>query len=340
MRETSVLRILALTAAALLVPLAGAQNLEIYFIDVEGGAATLIVTPAGETLLADSGWPREDDRDAKRIYDVVAGEVGADRLDYLLTTHYHVDHFGGVEALSKLLPIGRYLDHGDSIERSTPLYEAYLRVAGDNRTTLDAGDKLPLEGVDALVVASHLKRIGEPANGGGPNEALCADARTQGPERDPENDASIGFLLSFGDFQFLDLGDLTWNYEHALACPQNLVGKIDLYQTTHHATDRSGPPQHVRALAPTVAVMNNGSRKGGALRFFEVLRSAPGLEDIWQVHRSDHAGDLNSSDDLIANLQSSRECETGRWIRVTVDRGGKFTVLNSRNGFSKSYQAK
>ena len=336
------LRVCVLSMLLLITPLVvvAADNLEIYFIDVEGGAATLLVTPAGETLLADSGWPRNNDRDAHRIHDVITRVVGSEKLDYLLTTHYHTDHFGAVEALSKMLPIGRYLDHGDSIERHTPLYETYLNVTDGNRQTLDVGDKLPLEGIDSLVVASHLKRIPEAVNGGGPNEVLCDNAQNQGPERDPENDASVGFLLNFGDFQFLDLGDLTWNYEHALACPRNLLGKIDLYQTTHHGTDRSGPPQHIRAIEPTVAVMNNGSRKGGAARFFEVLRSVPGIADIWQVHRSESAGELNSEADLIANFQSSRECETAHWIKATIEPDGKFTVLNSRNGFSKSYQSK
>lgn len=315
-------------------------NLEIYFIDVEGGAATLLVTPAGESLLADSGWPREDDRDAKRIHDVITRVAGRERLDYLLTTHYHVDHFGAVEALTKLVPVGRYLDHGDSIERHTPLYETYLKVTVGNRETLDIGEALPLTGIDSVVVASHLRRIPKPVNGGGPNEMLCRDAETQGPERDPENDASVGFLLTFGEFQFLELGDMTWNYEHALACPENLIGKVDLYQVTHHGTGRSGPPQHVWAIQPTVAIMNNGSRKGGSASFFEILRKSPGIEDIWQVHHSETARELNSEEKLIANLEPSRECQGAHWIKVTVAPGGKYTMLNSRNGFAKSYQAK
>jgi len=335
--------ILCLLLFGALVPGAAQKNLQIYYIDVEGGAATLIVTPAGESLLADSGWRREDNRDAKRIHEVAARQAGLKHLDYLLTTHYHGDHLGGLKAIAELLPVRRFLNHGERVEtRSGPdadNWNAYLALAAGKRMTLKPGERIPLRGVEAQVVASHGEKIVRPINGGGSNEARCKDARLKDPDSG-ENGRSLGFLLSFGKFQFLDLGDLTWNKEHDLACPQNLLGAVDLYQVTHHGSDTSGAPQHVWALQPQVAIMNNGPLKGGTPAFFEVLRKSTGIEDIWQVHQALGSGkDHNSGEAMIANLTPEAECK-GHWLRVTVEPGGRYTVSNGRNGFSKTYAAR
>ena len=323
---------------------AAPKNLEIYYIDVEGGAATLIVTPQGESLLADTGWRRDDDRDAKRIYEVAARHAGLKKIDYLLTTHFHMDHVGGLGALAKLLPIGKFLDHGDRVEtrpgadaENWALYQSL--ATPDKRMILKPGDRIPLKGLNVQVVASHGEPLASPINGGGPNEALCKNAELKKP--DPtENARSLGFLLTLGKFQFLDLGDLTWNKEHEIACPQNLLGTIDLYQVTHHGMDMSGAPQHIRALRPQVAIMNNGPRKGGTPGFFEVLQNSPGIEDIWQVHLSLAADKAhNTAEQMIANLEPEAECK-GRWLKVEVEPNGKYTVSNSRNGFKKSYTAR
>ena len=323
---------------------AAPKNLDIYYIDVEGGAATLIVSPAGESLLADSGWNRPDNRDAKRIHEVATRQAGLQKIDYFLITHFHRDHIGGLAALAKMIPISKYLDHGDRVETSggadAENWAAYQALAGPGkRMSLKAGDRLPLKGVEAVAVASNGSLIGHPINGGGPNEALCKGPKLK--ENDPtENARSLGFLLTFGKFQFLDLGDLTWNKESEMACPQNLVGKVDLYQVTHHGMDMSGAPQHIWAIQPQVALMNNGPRKGGAAGFFEVLKKSPGIEDIWQVHLSlatDKAH--NTADQMIANLEAEEQCK-GNWLKVSVEPGGKYAITNGRNGFSKSYMAK
>jgi competence protein ComEC len=321
------------------VALQGADGkLNIFHIDVEGGAATLIVTPEGDSLLVDTGNPRPDDRDAKRIYDVATQQAGLKKIDYVWITHFHGDHVGGLQSLVKMIPIGAYYDHGDSVEQN-PGWTAYQKIVEGKRTSVKPGEKLPLKGVTLQVVAGHGSRIARPINGGGGNAALCKEAKMKQP--DPTDNAqSAGFLLTFGKFQFLDLGDLTWNKEHDLACPQNLLGKVDVYQVTHHGLDQSSAPQLVWAVQPQVAIMNNGPRKGGATEVFQNLKKSPDIQDVWQLHLSEVAEKgLNSEDSLIANPTPTAECK-GHWIKVSVEKNGKYTVTNSRNNFSKTYTAR
>jgi competence protein ComEC len=319
------------------------KNLEIYWIDAEGGAATLIVAPSGESLLVDTANRTPDDRDAKRIF-AATQEAGLKKIDYLLTTHFHADHIGSMPALAKLIPIGMYLDHGESVEINRPnvaaAYKAYVEQAGANRKILKPGDRIPLKGVDIEVIMSAGQAIAKPLKGAGAKNAACADFKEHGPEPDPDNDQSVGFLLKFGKFDFIDMGDLTWNYEQKLVCPNNLIGKVDLYQTTHHGLERSNSPQFVWAIQPTVAVMNNGPRKGGPASVFEILKKSPGLEDIWQGHLAlGTPKEVNTDEKMIANLGPSQGCE-GKLLKVSVAPDGKYTMTNERNGFSKTYQAK
>lgn len=317
-----------------------AQKLDIYWIDAEGGAATLIVAPGGESLLVDTANRTPDDRDAKRIF-ATAQKAGLKKIDIVLTTHFHGDHMGALDVLSKLIPIGRYMDHGPSVELSRPnvaaAYQAYEELSAGKRTILKAGDKIPLQGVDITVVMSAGQAITKPMKSAGAANATCAEFKEHAPEQDPDNDQSVGFVLQYGKFRFLDMGDLTWNYEQKLVCPANLIGKIDLYQTTHHGLDRSNSPQFVRAIQPTVAVMNNGPRKGGPVSVFELLRSIPGLQDIWQGHLAlAIPKDVNSDEKLIANLSPTVECK-GELLQATVDASGNFTMKNQRTGYTKTY---
>jgi len=334
---------LSLLVAGLLPAQTG--NLQIIWTDVEGGAATLIVTPAGESLLVDTGFP-QDDRDAKRIF-AAAQAAGLKKIDILWITHFHLDHVGGAAALSKLIPIGRFYDHGDSVEGDTPqggkLYDDYKAVAQGKRTVVKAGDTIPLKGVEMTVVSAAGKVIQNPAFSGselgvGATNNLCKDAQ-QKPEDKTENGQSAGFLLTYGKFKFLDLGDLTWDREMMLACPANKLGTVTLFQASHHgfSSGQSGAPALVWALKPQVVVVNDGARKGFDAGAYDILAKIPGLEDIWQLHRavgSDAAH--NTSEQLTANLEEG-PADQGRGIKVSVDRDGKFTVTNTRNAFSKSY---
>ncbi|HYP06901.1 MAG TPA: MBL fold metallo-hydrolase [Bryobacteraceae bacterium] len=336
----------SLFALALLAGSLGAAspNLDIYWIDAEGGASTLIVAPSGQSLLIDTANRTPDDRDAKRIF-AVAQQAGLKKIDFLLTTHYHGDHVGAMEALAKLIPIEQYLDHGESIELERPrgieLYKRYSAQVEGKRRILKPGDTIPLKGTNITVVAASGKTIAKALKGGGKTDASVCDAiQAKPPETDIENNESVGFVLTFNKFKFLALGDLPWNYEKALVCPQNLIGTVDLYQTTHHGLDRSGLPQLVWAVKPKVAVMNNGPRKGGPAATFEALRKSPGLEDIWQGHLAlNTPKEVNTDEKMIANLEPTAECK-GHLLKASVAPDGKYTLTNARTGFSKTYASK
>jgi competence protein ComEC len=325
--------------------LAGAtKSLQIYFVDVEGGAATLIETPSGESLLIDTGNPLPDDRDAKRIYEA-AQQAGLKKIDYLLTTHFDGDHSGGVAALAKLIPIVKFYDHGDTIEQEKPRdierWKAYLSVAAGKRTSVKPGDRIPLKGIRVDVVSSNGAVLEKPINGGGPNP-LCSGAAQKEPDK-TENSRCAGILLTYGKWKFLDVGDLTWDKEMLLACPVNKVGAVTMYQATHHGFfgDRSGAPAHVFAIRPQVVVVNNGPHKGlGRADLYERMTGIPGIEGIWQGHLSlDNDKQHNTAEEMIANLEPTAECK-GHWLKVTVEPDGKYTVTNSRNNFAKTYSAK
>ena len=336
MRKLFFLGVIAAAALA-----AQSRNLDIYWIDTEGGAATLIVTPSGQSLLADTGNPGPADRDPKRIFEV-AKLAGLSKIDLLVTTHYHSDHVGGAPALAKLIPIGKFYDHGESVEASDPngarLFNAYKATAGENRTVLKPGDKIPLEGVQVTVLTSNGEVIAKPLPGSGPNP-VCKDAQTKPPDT-TENQRSAGFLLTYGRFKFLDLGDLTWDKEMELACPVNKIGTVTLFQATHHGfhLDYSGAPALVWALKPQVVIVNNGARKGLGMNAYETIAKIPGLEASWQLHRSVANDDAhNVREQTIANVDPASD---GHWIKASVSKDGKFTITNSRNDYSKTYTAR
>jgi competence protein ComEC len=357
----------ALAFAGMLAPAAlnqtraqdSAQNLRIYWIDVEGGAATLVVSPSGESLLLDTGFP-DGDRDAKRIHQA-AQNAGLKQIDHLVISHWHRDHEGGLAALAKMIPIRRFYDHGDGVEASDKgRLDDYKAVAGGNRTIVKPGDKIPLKGADVLAVSSEFTLIGQPVNGGGPNP-LCDGAAQMAPGA-PENQRMVGVLVTFGAFMFLDLADLDWQKEMELACPVNRVGRVSLYQTDRHgSSDGAGAPAFLGAISPQVIVVNNGPRKGlgqsdDRVKPLEIpgkpyapyekngyLRMAklPGLEGIWQGHLSllDKDPAHNTAADMIANVEETAECQ-GHAISASVAPDGRFTLTNGRNGFSRSYVAK
>jgi len=320
----------------------GSRNLRIYWIDAEGGAATLIVAPGGESLLVDTANQTPDDRDANRIL-ATARRAGLTRIDMLLTTHFHSDHIGAMSALAKMIPIGQYLDHGESVEIARPAvataYKAYVDQSAGKRRILKPGDRIALGGVDVETIMSAGQPIAKALKGaGGKND--CADFVAHAPEQDPDNDQSVGILVTFGKFHFIDMGDLTWNYEQKLVCPNNLIGTVDVYQTTHHGLDRSNSPQFIRAIQPKVVVMNNGPRKGGQASVFETLRKLSSLEDIWQGHLAHNTPTTENTDErMIANMGPTAEC-TGNLLELSVTPDGTYTMTNLRNGYSKSYRTR
>jgi len=337
--------------ALLLVPAgparAQARNLDIYWIDVEGGAATLLVSPSGESLLFDSGW-QVGDRDAKRIA-AAAQQAGLKKIDYFILSHFHADHAGGIVALSKLIPIGRCFDRGDFIEPANQQWrDAYLSVCGGTRTILHPGDTIPFKGIRVDVVASNGKLLAKPLAGSGPNP-LCAAAENKPPDV-PENQLMVGALFTYGRFRFLDLADLDWEKEMELTCPTNRLGQVTIWQAGRHgALDGAGAPGFLYAVKPQVVVVNNGPRKGlggpspgqqkAAAVHYDRIAKTPGIEGIWQVHRSLLDPEHNTAADMIANLEDTADCQ-GYAIKASVARDGQFTVTNTRNGFIRSYRAR
>jgi competence protein ComEC len=331
-------------AAATLAAQPRSQNLDIYWIDTEGGAATLVVTPSGQTLLVDTGNPGPDDRDPKRIFEA-AKSIGLQKIDMLLITHYHGDHVGGAPALSRMIQIEKFYDHGDSIEagnspQTAKLWADYKSISEGKRVIVKPGDKIPLKGIDVTIVSANGEVIAKPINGGGPNE-FCKDAKQKDTDK-TENGRSAGFLLTYGKFKFLDVGDLTWDREMMLACPTNKIGTVTLFQATHHGfvNGFSGPPALVWAIKPQVVVVNNGPRKGLERDAWDTITKISGLEDTWQIHRAlKNDATHNTADAQTANLEETADCK-GQWIKASVSKDGKFTITNGRNNFSKSYTAR
>jgi beta-lactamase superfamily II metal-dependent hydrolase len=339
MRRVVTVLLAALAAGGAFRP--SARVLDIYWIDVEGGASTLIVTAAGQALLMDTGYAGFDDRDPARIEHVLTHEAGLDRLDYVLTSHFHGDHAGGLAALAGRVPIGAFVDHGDSIDTGRPggtLFQEYLVTAGARRRSVRPGDRLPLAGVEITIVASDGRVLTTPLGRSVANPS-CATFTKQ-PDDTGENGRSLGYHLRAGAFDFLDLGDLSWNFQHALVCPDNRLGPIDLLQAPHHAVRDDVLPQLLAAARPTVVVMNNGPTKGAGPVAVAAVLASPGLEDAWSLHRSlGNDAAHNAPEAHTANLGTSDGCPA-HWIRARVDDTGTFTVTNSRNGLSKSYRVR
>jgi competence protein ComEC len=341
------IRAIVLAVALCLAPsVASAQALRLFFIDVEGGQATLVVTPSGQSLLVDTGWPTANLRDADRITAAMK-KAGVSTLDYLVITHYHDDHVGGMEQLASRVKFRTVITHGPSTETSTgaaammATFRAALAATGAKEIVVKPGDTIPLKGVDVRVLASNRQLIA--ATPKAPANTLCEGVVPRRADTS-DNSASVGMLFTFGNFRFLDLGDLTQDLEHQMACPVNRIGEVDLFLTTHHGSGQSNAPVLVHALKPRVAIMNNGARKGGDLPVLQTYKSAPGLEDLWMLHYSVAAGaEGNVEEPRIANLGDVADPavkDTGFGINVTVQPNGSFTVVNERNNLTKTYPAR
>jgi len=337
LRYALLLLTLALSGSALPIP--HSRPFQIFFIDVEGGQATLIVSPSGQSLLIDTGWRGFDGRDAERIVQA-AKAAKIKELDYVLITHYHRDHVGGVPQLANRMKIGTFVDHGPNMEDAKVVKEDYsdyvktLNKAAQHMV-VKPGDTIPIKGITVQVITAAGEVISSPLAGGGQPNPFCAASAKK--EDDPtENARSLGVLITYGSFRLIDLGDLTWNKELALMCPSNPIGTVDVYLTSHHGLNQSGSPALVQALHPRVAIMNNGAKKGGSPDAWQIVKDSPGLEDLWQLHYAMAGGkEHNVPDTFIANVDEF--CE-GKYLELTAQSNGSFTVVNSRNKFSKAYK--
>jgi beta-lactamase superfamily II metal-dependent hydrolase len=358
-----------LAAALIAAGPAAAQTrttLDIYVVDVEGGNATLFVPPSGETVLIDTGNTGAEPavRDAERIV-AAAKDAGITQIDHLITTHWHGDHFGGMAEVNKRIPIKHYIDHGGTIQPQPASTEFLEKVYPDlikaaKHTVAKPGDTLAVKGLDWRIVASGGQVQKTPVPGAGAPNPACAGFKPQAVDTS-ENAQSVGSVIAFGKFRVVHLGDLTWNKEFELMCPNNALGTADLFVVSHHGQAISNSEVLVHAIHPRVAVMNNGTRKGGQPDAMKILFSSPGLEDLWQIHFSLLGGQEYTVPGMfIANLPDQpatsmpvTPMETpaagpntppppahngaAYWIKISAKEDGSFTVTNARNKFSKTY---
>src|SRR5215468_4519796 len=364
-----VLRLFVLLACGAIAPALRAQSgkpLTIYVVDVEGGNATLFVAPSGQSLLIDTGngGPAAE-RDGGRIL-AAAQDAGLTQIDHLITTHWHGDHFGSMETLAGRIPIKHFVDHGALVEAVTPgnafVREGYPALyAKATHTVAKPGDKISIAGLDWRIVAAAGQHITSALPGAGKPNPTCADYKAGMPDPS-ENAQSVGSIVTFGKFRVAHLGDLTWNKEYELMCPNNPIGTVDLFIVSHHGQAISNSPQLVHALHPRVMVMNNGTRKGGQPDAMRVLHTSPGLEDLWQIHFSLLSGQEYTVPGMfIANIVDDQPAAmpvapitapapgpgappppahngAAYWIKISASEDGTFSVTNARNGFSKTYK--
>jgi len=355
----------ALGAALAAAQTRTARTLDIYVVDVEGGNATLFVSPSGGSMLMDAGNGGAGAvRDASRIVEA-AKAAGLTQIDHMVVTHWHGDHYGGLAELAARMPIRHFVDHGPPTQPPAENVRQFLQTmypklhAGATHTVARPGDTIPIAGVGVRVVTSNGDVIGTPLPGAGGPNPLCGTPPTV--KFIPDDHESVGVHVTFGRFSAVHLGDLTSDKEYELVCPTNRIGTIDALLGLHHGQDTSNSEPFVHAVRPRVAVMNNGTRKGGWPVVMKTLFSSPGFEDLWQMHFSLLSGQeytvpgvfiANGIDNQPSALPVAPQplpspgpntppppAHNGPayWIKLSAQENGAFTVTNARNGFSKVY---
>jgi beta-lactamase superfamily II metal-dependent hydrolase len=314
------------------------NTLDVYFIDVEGGHATLYVSPSRESMLVDAGYPGFEGRDAGRIAAAVK-DAALTRIDYLVVTHYHSDHVGGVPQLAQRVPIRTFVDHGPTSERGNQaaFYETYVQTRNKGvHLPVRAGDRIPVNGINVQVLASAGGLLSVPLEGGGGPNPLCADFK---PMRDETSDDahSVGTLVTHGRFRLINLGDLSWNQEYGLVCPTNRVGTVDVLLASQHGDDEAGSATFVHAIRPRVAVTSNGPKKAVVQPIIRTLRASPGIEGVWQLHQSFLGTQENVDEPFIANIG---EADAGHWLKLSARADGSFTMTNGRTGVTRTYSTR
>ena len=369
MRQSIAFLFVACLAALPIAQTRSAKTFDLYLIDVEGGGATLFVAPSGESVLIDTGnGGAAASRDAGRIMDAVK-DAGLTAIDHLITTHWHGDHYGGMAEFASRIPIRHFYDHGPNMQPAQPV-DAFLQqtypgiYAKGTHTVVKPGDKIAVTGLDWRIVTAAGEVLKTPLAGAGKPNPHCVAATPNPDEGGVENSMSVGSVIAFGKFRMVHLGDLTQKIEVKLMCPNNQIGVADLWVVSHHGQPMSNGQMLVHAIQPRVAILNNGTRKGGQPEAMKVVFSSPRLEDLWQLHFSLLSGQEYTAPGMfIANPVDEQPpalpvapmpaptpgagtppppVHNGKayWLKVSAGTDGSFTVTNTRNGFSKTYKAK
>src|SRR6201996_1232012 len=353
-------------ALALIAPaMAKDDALQMVSVDVEGGGGTLFVTPDGHSLLIDTGNPEDatritgDNPSSARIQKA-AQVLGVKKIDYLITTHYHSDHIGGLEGLMKRMPIGTFIDHGENRETTASTrpdapqvdlknpppnstaagYNKYIELVGKHpHRVVKAGDVIHIGGMTVTIVMADAKPIAKPLPGAGEDNPSCAGMEGMANNGGEENARSTASVISYGKARIAAFGDLTWDREKDLFCPTDKVGKVDVYLATHHGTALSGSPAAVNSLQPIVAIVGNSARKGADAARMKTIKASPRIQGVWQLHTTTVAPDVNVPADMIANPGTDQKSDMTYNLRLRIEKDGKITVINERNGFNKTYQA-
>ncbi|MEJ7737995.1 MAG: MBL fold metallo-hydrolase [Chitinophagaceae bacterium] len=321
-------------------------NLTIYWIDTEGGAATLIVTPSGESILIDAGNP--GGRDADRIYEVAHHVARLKQIDHLVITHWHNDHFGGAASLAAKIPILEVLDKGiaDSLladKNFAGNIQAYKSMTVKSRSLIKPGATINLKNLPRGFQKLAVQFVGAdkhfvpvihspaPMNG-------CDTVLDKAVDKSDNANSQV-LVMNYGPFRFFDGGDLTWNIEKNLVCPRNLVGTVDVYQVNHHGLDQSNNPILIKALAPTVSIMGNGTQKGCGPETINALRNTPSIQAQYQLHKNIRQDSgYNTNEEHIANLKAT--CNAN-YVKLTVAPDGKkYTVSIPATGHERVFDTK
>ncbi len=370
----------AFLTSALTVPaLAAEGTLKIVSIDVEGGGGTLFVTPEGKSLLIDTGWPSGygllaspdgAQNSADRIV-AAAKKLGLSRIDYLIITHYHMDHVGGVVDLVKRMPVDTFIDHGPNAEHLPPgvkddpqlpggapdvLYPKYLEaIKGHKHIVAKPGMVIPMGSMTDTIVSSDGVTLSKPLAGAGAPNPACDSALSKSTKADggEENTRSVASLLTFGKVRIALFGDLSWKKERELSCPTGKLGHVNLLIVTQHGSNISSNPASIADMRPDVALMGAGGKKGGDEEAIKTIKASPGLTGFWQTHENFAHPEWDGDKNMIANLNPPASAvaaqakslftappDQGHAIHAEITKDGQITMTNDRNGYSMTYQVK
>lgn len=306
-----------------------------YFVEVDGGHAVLIITPESESILIDGSSPGQGFHAAGTIA-ALAKVAKVKKIDYLVLTHAG-ETAGNTPQSIAMLPVGAVVtpagNRKEAALRRTSLLQP-VSISGDQRLVAKPGDHLPIAGdVDAIVVTAGGSLLPRSLPTGGNVNTFCQAP----PDRQPDSSEHARALNTFwhyGRFRMLDLGDLTWHKEEELMCPVNRLGKVDVLAVSPGSGQRTSSAL-VHDLTPRVAILGNDTRNSASPSTYDILETAGSLQTIWQLRRS-RSGGSNTPDSYIANVEDK---DKSYYLKLTAHENGAFEIYNSRKNFTRKYEA-